>query len=143
VHGDTDPLAVYARWVLAPDLPTPPREATSSYFICGAPRGGTWLLAGLLHGTGVAGHPHEYFWQDTEAANRARWGASNLLEYLARVKEAGTTANGVFAAKLMWGYLRDVLDELRDLAGETAVADRALIELFFPSPRFVFVWRRN
>jgi LPS sulfotransferase NodH len=101
------------------------------------------LLAGLLESTGIAGHPHEYFWRDTEEANRRRWAVSSFSEYLSRVKEVGTSDNGVFAAKFMWGYLPDFLDRLRDVSGKKAVGDRALIEGFFPQPRFVFVWRED
>jgi trehalose 2-sulfotransferase len=143
VDDDGEVLAKYARWVLAPNLPRRPTRATSSYFVCGVPRSGTWLLAGLLESTGVAGHPHEYFWRDTEQANRRRWGVSSFSDYLSRVEEVGTSENGVFAAKLMWGYVPELLDRLRDLTGEEAVGDRELIERFFPRPRFVFVWRED
>jgi LPS sulfotransferase NodH len=143
VSGDRDRLASYAQWVLAPSLPEFPTQPTSSYFLCGTPRGGTWLLAGLLDSTGVAGHPHEYFWWDTEEANQARWGVSSFSDYLRHVKEVGTTENGVFGAKLMWGYMAHFLDKLRNLSDEQVVGDRALVERFFPKPRFVLVWRED
>jgi trehalose 2-sulfotransferase len=143
VSGDRDLLAGYAQWVLAPSPPTFPTRAKSSYFICGTPRGGTWLLAGLLDSTGIAGRPHEYFWRDTEEANEARWGVSSFSEYLSHVKEVGTTRNGVFGAKLMWGSMARFLDKLRNLPGEEVVSDRGLIESFFPQPRFVLVWRED
>lgn len=133
----------YARWVLAPPLPTRPVPATSSYFLCGVPRSGTWLLAGLLESTGVAGHPHEYFWRDTEAANRRAWGVSSFSEYVSRVKEVGTSADGVFGAKVMWGSLPGLVEELRALSPTAGIGDRELVELFFPRPRFVHVWREN
>lgn len=117
--------------------------ATSSYFVCGVPRGGTWLLAGLLESTGIAGHPHEYFWRETTDANWRKWSISSFSEYLSRVKEVGTSDNGVFASKLMWGYLAEFLEKLRNLSGNKVVRDRVLIEQFFPQPRFVFVWRED
>jgi LPS sulfotransferase NodH len=143
MSGDCDPLARYARWVLAPSLPKPPTRARTSYFICGVPRAGTWLLAGLLASTGIAGHPHEYFWRDAEKANWAHWSVTSFSEYLWRLKEVGTSGNGVFAAKLMWGYIADFLDKLRKLSGAEATGDRALIEMFFPQPHFVFIWRED
>jgi trehalose 2-sulfotransferase len=103
----------------------------------------TWLLAGLLESTNVAGHPHEYFWRGTEDANRRNWNVSSFSEYLTRVKEVGTSENGLFAAKLMWGYMPEFLDNLRSLTGKTVGSDRVLIEQFFPQPRFVFVWRED
>ena len=39
-------------------------------------------------------------------------------EHLARVRKWGTTPNGVFAAKLMWGHLLDLPASLTELFGE-------------------------
>jgi LPS sulfotransferase NodH len=61
--------------------------------------------------------------------------------YVERAIETGTTENGVFGAKLMWGYLDDVLAKLRvirDVRG-----DRALMEAFFPNPRFIWIRRED
>jgi LPS sulfotransferase NodH len=113
----------------------------ASYFICGTPRSGTWLLAGLLDSTGVAGHPHEYFWRDTRRANERSWRVVSSAEYLSRVVETGSTANGVFACKLMWGYIADFLETLRCQKGGCLPGDRGLVEHFFPRPRFIWVWR--
>ena len=95
-------LSEYARWVLEPQLPARPAKPRVSCLICAAPRSGSWLLSGLLHSTGVAGRPHEYFYSETEAANRRNWGISTATDYLDRVLEVGTTSNGVFACKLTW-----------------------------------------
>lgn len=95
-------LSEYARWVLDPRLPERPAKPRMSCLICATPRSGSWLLSGLLHSTGVAGHPHEYFYAETEATNRRNWGIATATEYLDRVLEAGTTDNGVFACKLTW-----------------------------------------
>jgi LPS sulfotransferase NodH len=114
---------------------------TLSYLICGTPRTGTGLLAGLLRSTGIAGRPEEYFWRDDEPAWRERWGVSAYADYVERAIEAGTTANGVFGAKLMWGYLDDVLVKLRairDVGG-----DRELLEGFFPDLRFLWIRRED
>ena len=131
----------YARWVLAPTLPERPTEPQSSYFVCGTPRSGSWLLCGLLAGTGIAGRPHEYFWRDTEEAARRAWGVTSFSDYLQSVLAAGTGANGVFGAKLMWAYVTDFVGKLRRLAGATSAGDRELFEQFFPRPRFVWVRR--
>jgi trehalose 2-sulfotransferase len=131
----------YARWVLHPDLPAHPSRPRASYFICGTPRSGSWLLSGLLASTGVAGRPHEWFFEDTEAANRRAWGVTRFTDYLQRVQDAGTTPNGVFASKLMWGQLEELVTRLRDLGEGTA--DRSLIERHFPNPRYVWMWRED
>jgi trehalose 2-sulfotransferase len=132
-------LETYAAWVLQPQLPARPVPLRTSYFVCGTPRSGTWLLCGLLASTGVAGRPHEWFWRETEDANRRAWGCSRFVDYLADVRDAGTTPNGVFGAKLMWAYLVDFLARLRQLGD--APSDRSLIARQFQAPRFVWVRR--
>jgi trehalose 2-sulfotransferase len=131
----------YGDWVLQPTLPEHPTQPRASYFVCGTPRSGSWFICGLLASTGVAGRPHEWFWRDTEEANRRAWGISSFQEYLARVRDAATTANGVFGSKLMWGYMEDLLVRLRQLGDVSP--DRSLIEHHFPGPRFFHIWRED
>jgi LPS sulfotransferase NodH len=112
--------------VLEAPLPENPTAATSSYFVCSVQRSGTWLLAGLLDSTRVAGHPHDYFAPETQQANHRRWGVESFEEYVGRVLEVGTTENGVFGSLLMWGEHGPPVDPLSDV---------------FPKPRFVHLWR--
>lgn len=132
-------LEKYAEWVLRPRLPDRPVQPHMSYFVCGTPRSGSWLLCGLLASTGVAGRPHEWFWRETEEANRRAWAVSSFADYLVRVRGAGTTPNGVFGSKLMWAYLDDFLTQLSQLAD--ASSQRSLTARHFPMPRFVWVRR--
>jgi LPS sulfotransferase NodH len=134
-------LQAFAEWVLYPTVPAQPTPCESSYFVCGTPRCGTWLLCGLLTSTGVAGRPHEWFWRDTEDANRRAWGVSDFPEYLARVREAGTTPNGVFGSKLMWRQVEELLPRLNRADHSTSHA--ALIAQHFPSPHFIWVQRED
>jgi LPS sulfotransferase NodH len=131
----------YAAWVREPQLPARPAQPTSSYFICSTPRSGTWLLCGLLASTGVAGRPHEWFWRDAEEPFRRAWGVTSFEEYVARVRDAGTTPNGLFGAKVMWGYFGELLDRLRELDGTSD--DVALLHRFFPAPHFIWVRRED
>jgi trehalose 2-sulfotransferase len=135
------PLDDYAEWVLHPQLPDQPTRPCSSYFVCGTPRSGSWLLCGLLASTGIAGRPHEWFWHDAEEASRQAWGVSLFADYLARVREAGTTPNGVLGSKLMWANVEELLARLGQLGD--APTDVSLIERHFPNPRFVWIRRRN
>jgi LPS sulfotransferase NodH len=139
--GRNDGLREYAVWVLHPPLPEKPPVCRSSYFVCGTPRCGSWMLCGLLASTGVAGRPHEWFWRDTEEANRRAWGVSDDSEYVARVREAGTTPNGVFGAKLMWAQVDDLIARLRRLGD--AASPKALIAQHFPRPSFVWIERED
>src|SRR5437588_2967337 len=49
------------------------------------------------------------------------WSPETYDQYLAWAIEQGTTANGVFGAKLMWGYLGDFADLLRGIDGLRAL----------------------
>jgi LPS sulfotransferase NodH len=131
----------YAEWVVHPAVPQHPTPPESSYFVCGTPRCGSWLLCGLLTSTGVAGRPHEWFWRDTEDANRRAWGVSGFPEYLARVREAGTTPNGVFGSKLMWGQVEDLLTRLKQ--ADEGAPHAALFAQHFPKPRFIWIHRKD
>jgi len=58
---------------------------------------------------------------------RARfWHPETYGEYLAWALEEGTTPNGVFGAKLMWGYLGDFAELLRGIEG---MSERTLPDL--------------
>jgi trehalose 2-sulfotransferase len=95
----------YAAWVLRPTLPLVAVEPQLAWFLCGVQRSGTWLLAGLLDSTGIAGRPHEWFSEATEAENRRMWRVSATEDYSDYVRRAGTTPNGVFACMLKWNAL--------------------------------------
>ncbi len=123
-------------------------ERWLSYLLVGTPRTGSSVLAEGLTRTGRLGRPEEYFWRLQEPDWAARFGLpppddSNYERYLMAAIEAGTTPNGVFAAKLFWAHLHDLLRhashfrELGDLP-----EDERLLGLFGPDVRAVFV-RRN
>jgi trehalose 2-sulfotransferase len=113
----------YARWVLRTPRPTAVARPHQSYFVCATPRCGSWFLCGLLASTGVAGRPHEWFWRDTRKSLEQAWDVGNAEEYLELVLSAGSTPNGVFGAKVMFGALPDLAP--------------------FPNPRFVWLRRRD
>jgi LPS sulfotransferase NodH len=126
-----------------------------SYWVCATPRSGSTLLCDVLGATGVAGRPQE-FWEalpgtglprqpreylpglDDDAVGvelpPVRTGAPlpPFRERLAEAFREGTTPNGVWGAKVMWGYLRPVLD---GLGGEP--------EDVLPDLRYVLVRRRD
>ena len=115
----------YATWVLRSTLPSHAVEPHLAWFLCGVQRSGTWLLAGLLDSTRIAGRPHEWFSETTEAANRRTWRVS-AEDYVDYVRRAGTTPNGVFACSLKW----DAIARAGDLAA------------FAPKRRFVWLRRQ-
>jgi LPS sulfotransferase NodH len=131
----------YADWVMDPSLPAHPVLPSSSYLICATPRTGSWLLCGLLASTGVAGRPHEWFVEEAQKRFARAWGAREFGHYLQLVREAGTTPNGVFGLKVMWGYHERLLEQLRALG--SARSDAELIEAWFSRARFIWLHREN
>lgn len=114
-----------------------------SYLVCGTPRSGTSLLCGLLASTGLAGRPEEYFWRDDEPHWSEQWGVTGFTDYLRAAIAHGSTPNGVFGAKVMYGYLPDLLGKLAALQGGAGLDDRTLLERAFPGLRFLWIWRED
>ncbi|HEY6747976.1 MAG TPA: Stf0 family sulfotransferase [Mycobacteriales bacterium] len=90
-----------------------------SYLLCGTPRTGSTLLCALLTSTGVAGRPESYFREPDEPAWARRFGipvaADGSFDYrrFARAaRAAGSTPNGVFAARVMWGTVPRIVGGL-------------------------------
>lgn len=129
-------------------MPTDPAQHIASYFICGTPRTGSSLLLGLLGSTGVAGRPQAYFREPDEPLWADRWqiprtseGAFDYADYVDAAVAAGTTDNGVFGAKLMWGTLDEVVDKLGTVYPDLAGEDVTLLDRAFGRTRFVYLRR--
>jgi LPS sulfotransferase NodH len=109
--------------------------------------------------SGVPRRPHEYFDPDRHANIVERlafremldsapqpnslWRPNTYEQYLAWALNEGTTSNGVFGAKLMWGYLGDFAELLR---GTDGMGGRPLPELLaraFPGLRYVQITRQD
>lgn len=119
-----------------------------SYFVCATPRTGSSLLLGLLQSTGVAGRPEAYFREPDERLWADRWqlpgnsdGAFDYAAYVRAALAAGTTDNGVFGAKLMWGTLDEVVEKLGKVYPDLAGGDVPRLERAFGRLRFIHVRR--
>jgi trehalose 2-sulfotransferase len=112
-----------------------------SYVICTTPRSGSNFHCEVLHSTGVAGRPDEYFWND--AFWQERLGIPDFAGYVERVFQDGTSPNGVFGVKLMWSYLDDLLPRLAEVAGLTGADPPAVLPAIFPNPRYLWLIRRD
>jgi trehalose 2-sulfotransferase len=112
-----------------------------------------------LRMSGLPRRPHEYFdpdrhaniverlafreMPDRRAEPNPLWHPDTYDQCLAWALERGTTPNGVFGAKLMWGYLGDFAQLLRGIEG---MAGRPLPELLgraFPGLRYIQITRQN
>jgi LPS sulfotransferase NodH len=112
-----------------------------------------------LKETGVPRRPREYFWGlrspevirllpadsqiDREAERLATWNRDDYALHLAASLREGTTPNGVFGAKLMWGYFDDFLELARGIPRLGGMGDASLLNTAFPDLRYVFVSRSD
>ena len=119
-----------------------------AYLICATPRTGSSLLCGLLESTGVGGHPESYFRQPDEQTWAARWGLLlssdghfSYADFVQAAIAAGSTENGVFAARIMWGTLEEVIDRLGKVYRDLVGADLDLLNRALGLTRFVYLRR--
>ena len=124
--------------------------SASSYFICATPRSGSTLLCGLLRSTGIAGRPESYFrvpdeqmWADRWQLSQDSEGRPDYHEYARAAVGEGSTGNGVFGARIMWGTMDRVVTELGAARPDAAGADLNLLTRAFGPTRFVHLWRED
>lgn len=71
------------------------------------------------------------------------WGRTTYDKYLDWTLAEGTTPNGVFGAKLMWGYFRDFESLLRHIPDYRSLPLADLLPAVFPNLRYVRVVRAS
>ena len=112
-----------------------------------------------LRRSGVPRRPHEYFDPERhpniverlafremfEGAPKPNplWHPDTYGQYLEWALDEGTTPNGVFGAKLMWGYLGDFAELLRGIDGMAGRSLPDLLSRAFPGLRYVQITRRD
>lgn len=144
-----------------------------SYLVCATPRSGSTLLCEALKSTGVAGRPEEYFealrntgrprrpqeyfkgvgdpsiaehlgeYSRTDERQEPLWSRDDYEPFFSSRVEMGTTDNGVFASKLMWGYFGDFVSLLREIPRFSQLELPDLLPAAFPNLTFVRVHRAN
>lgn len=120
----------------------------SSYLICATPRSGSTLLCGLLKSTGVAGRPDSFFRLPDEPSWADRWqiprdhdGSFSYADFVRAAIAAGSTSNGVFAARIMWGTMDEMVAKLGAVHTDIHGSDRKLLTRAFGRTRFIHLWR--
>ena len=128
----------------------PSTGSLDSYLICTTPRTGSTLLCGLMASTKVAGHPESYFREPDEQLWAFRWGTARSSDgvvdfsgFLRAARAAGSTDNGVFAARIMWGTLDYLVDRLRAVHPASTGGDLDLLQLAFGNTSFVYLHRED
>src|ERR1700678_1266834 len=106
-----------------------------------------------LRHSGLPRRPHEYFdperhaniirrlafreMPEGAATPNTLWHPDTYDQYLDWALAQGTTPNGVFGAKLMWGYLEDFAALLRGIEGLSNRPVPELLARAFPGLRYI------
>jgi len=112
-----------------------------------------------LKETGLPRRPREYFWglrspeairllpSDSQLARESErrpfWDREDYAAHFKAALREGTTPNGVFGAKLMWGYFPDFMELMRGIPRFGGMGDGSLLASAFPQLRFVFISRSD
>lgn len=109
-------------------------------------------MCALLRDTGIAGRPESYFRQPDEQSQADRWqlprddrGSFDYRDYVRAAIAEGSTLNGVFAARVMWGTLDEMVAKLGAVRADlpSTGADLDLLTRAFGRVRFVHCWRED
>jgi LPS sulfotransferase NodH len=112
-----------------------------SYLICATPRTGSNFLCEVLSSAGVAGHPEEYFW--LRSFWYQHWGVSDFATFIDRVREHGTSRNGVFGSKLMWDQMNELVRELALMLSVSDQSPAQVLETAFPNIHYLWLRRTD
>ncbi len=112
-----------------------------------------------LKETGLPRRPREYFWGlrspevirllphdaniDASAERSPTWEREDYRRHFAWALREGTTPNGVFGAKMMWGYFEDFLELARGIPRLGGMGDGSLLNTAFPGLHYVFISRND
>jgi trehalose 2-sulfotransferase len=95
-------------------------DSIGTYLLCATPRTGSTLLCGLLASTELAGNPESYFREPDLLGRAQQWGIPiepdgtfSYQDFIAAAVAVGSTQNGVFGARVMWGTMELLVEGLR------------------------------
>lgn len=117
--------------------------ARMNYIIFATPRTGSYLLCDALTATGLAGLPSELFGPGQAAAILHYQYQVPFADVLAWIIQKRTTFNGVFGVKIIWQYLEDFLDEVREIPGYERMPVTEVLATIFPNARYIWTTRRD
>jgi trehalose 2-sulfotransferase len=127
---------------------SPDVTRVDAYLICATPRTGSTLLCDVLRSAEVAGRPESYFRLLDEQAWAERWqlarnaaGAFDHRDYVRAAVVEGSSPNGDFGARVMWGTLEEIVARLRAVHRDHASTDLDVLARAFGRTRFVYLWR--
>ena len=115
----------------------------TSYLIMATPRSGSYLLCEGLIRTRLAGNPTEYFGPMQTQAIMQHLGTSNYQQCLDWIITQGTTSNGVFGGKDIWGYHERFVRHVREALADEVLLAHELLCKAFPNLHYIWITRRD
>src|SRR5919198_918094 len=119
-----------------------PEEYFEALRHSGRPRSSQEYFIGSRDRT-ILRHLGEHTSADGRPGRSPLWDRHNYEPFLRWAIEQGTTPNGVFGAKLMWGYFGDFVSLLREIPAYRELPIQELLQTVFPDLRYVRVVRAN
>jgi LPS sulfotransferase NodH len=119
-----------------------PEEYFEALLHSGRPRQPAEYFAGV-DDRSILDHLGERGVGDEPPPRHPLWSRTAYDRYLEWAFEAGTTPNGMFGAKLMWGYLGDFVSLLRNVPELRDLPLAELLPAVFPDLKFVRVVRAS
>jgi trehalose 2-sulfotransferase len=131
---------------------------TRSYIIACTPRSGSHLLADGLTSTGLAGYPVERFprfapGSSFTAAQRdalvfdpppeSSYEPDRDSQYIARILQEGTSANGVFGVSIHWFQVSDAVRRLKAYLKTPEGGPHDVLSRSFPGLCYIWLKRRD
>src|SRR5580658_3106125 len=111
-----------------------------TYLICDTPGGGSSLLAEGLVASGVAGRPGAYF----DAKWASHFGLAEDADYMGKVIEAATTANGVCGFTIRWDELDAFRRKLAAVVAQRSDGTvKSAVRSRFGEMRYLWLRRRD
>jgi trehalose 2-sulfotransferase len=119
-----------------------PEEYFEALRHSGRPRSPQEYFIGAQDRT-ILRHLGEHTRIDGRPGRSPLWDRHEYEPFLHWAVEQGTTPNGVFGAKLMWGYFGDFVSLLREIPAYRELPIQELLPAVFPDLRYVRVVRAN
>ncbi len=119
-----------------------PREYFEALITTGLPRRPVEYFE-TLNDVEMAALLESYSRLDHEPLQIVRHDGESYANYLLQVFEEGTTPNGVFGAKVMWGYFDSFINNLRQLFCLRDHTIPGILATTFPNLRYIWITRQD
>ena len=114
-----------------------------SYIICSTVRSGSTLLCNSLGQLDGYGQPEEYFHRHTIKRLNLNLHPDKFLAYCQSISQEAFNRHGVFGIKMHWWQMFDFLNLARQSPHLKEKQDLEILNMLFPNPKFIYLWRED